>query len=114
MYEFQVDSKVNQLYIYINKYTYVYIIHACVLNRFSRVQLCATLWTVAYQDPLFMGFPRQESWSELPCPPPGDLPDPGIEPVSPESPALAGGFFTTSATWKPQWINNKDKQGPTV
>ena len=50
------------------------------------------LWTAARQDPLFMGFPRQEYWSDLPFPTPGDLPDPGIEPVSP---ALAGGFFTT-------------------
>ena len=48
-------------------------------------------WTVAHQAPLSLGFPRQEDWSGLPCPPPGDLPDPGIEP---ESPALAGGFFT--------------------
>ena len=46
-----------------------------------------------------MGFPRQEYWSGLPCPPPGDLPGPGVEPVSLRSPALAGGFFTTSATW---------------
>ena len=45
-----------------------------------------------------MGFSKQEYWSGLPCPPPGDLPDPGIEPTSPLSPALAGGFFTTSAT----------------
>ena len=50
--------------------------------------------------PLSMGFSRQEYWSGLPCPPPGDLPDPEIEPVSLMSPALAGGFFTTSATWE--------------
>ena len=59
-----------------------------------------TLWTVALQDPLSMGFSRQEYWSGLPRPPPGDLPDPGIEPVSPMSPALAGGFLTASATWE--------------
>ena len=47
-----------------------------------------------------MEFSRQEYWSGLPCPPPGDLPDPGTEPVSLLSPALAGGFFTTSATWE--------------
>ena len=47
-----------------------------------------------------MGFSRQEHWSELPCPSPGDLPDAGIEPVSLTSPALAGRFFTASATWK--------------
>ena len=49
------------------------------LNRFSCVWLCATLWTVAHQAPLSMGFSRQEYWSGLPCLPPGDLPDPGIQ-----------------------------------
>ena len=49
-----------------------------------------------------MGFSRQECWSELLCPPPGDLSDPGIEPVSLKSPELAGRFFTTSATWEAQ------------
>ena len=54
-----------------------------------------TLWTVAHQAPLSMGFPRQEYWSELPFPSPGDLPDPGIEPcVS----CIAGRFFTTEPT----------------
>ena len=47
-----------------------------------------------------MGFSRQELWSGLPFPPPGDPPDPGTEPGSPLSPTLAGGFFTGSATWK--------------
>ena len=47
-----------------------------------------------------MGFSRQEYWSGLPCPPPGDLPNPGMEPASLMSPALAGGFFITSATWE--------------
>ena len=55
----------------------------------------ATLWAVARHIPLFMGFFRQEYWSGLPCPLPGDLPDPGIELVSLMSPALAGKFFTT-------------------
>ena len=50
--------------------------------------------------PLSMGFSRQEHWSGLPCPPPGDLPDPGIEPESLTSPTLAAGFLTTSATWE--------------
>ena len=59
-----------------------------------------TLWTVAHQGPLSMGFFGQGYWSGLPCPPPGDLPDPGIELASLMSPALAGGFFTTSATWE--------------
>ena len=74
-------------------------LHACTLSHFSRVQLFATLWTVANQGPLSMGFTRQENWIGLPCPPPGGLPNPGIEPVSLTSPALAGRFFTTSATW---------------
>ena len=56
---------------------------------------CMTPWTVAHQAPLSMGFPRQEYWSELPLPSPGDLLDPGIRPESPASPTLAGGLFTT-------------------
>ena len=68
----------------------------CVL---SHVQLFATPWTVDLQAPLFMEFSRQEYWSELPFPPSGHLPDPGMEGASLESPALAGGFFTTSAAW---------------
>ena len=55
---------------------------ACVLSRFSRVQLFVTTWTVVHQAPLSMGFSRQEYWSGLPCSPLGDLPDPGLEPVS--------------------------------
>ena len=50
-----------------------------MLSHFSHVQLCATLWTTAQQAPLSMGFSRQEYWSELPCPPLGDRPNPGIE-----------------------------------
>ena len=71
-----------------------------MLSCLSRVQLCATLWIVANQAPLSMGFSRQQSWSGLPCPPPGDLPDPGIERASIMSPALAGGFFITRTTWE--------------
>ena len=52
-----------------------------------------------------MGFSKQEYWSELPCPPPGDLPDPGIELESLVSPALAGRFFTTGAAWKPTCVH---------
>ena len=69
-----------------------------MLSHFSCGHLSATLWTVAYQAPLSMGFSRQEYWSGLPWPPPGDLPDPGIKPASLASPALAGGFFTASTT----------------
>ena len=58
----------------------------------------ATLWTVASQAPLSMGFPRQEYWSELLCPPPRDLPDSRIETASLRSPALSGRFFTSSTT----------------
>ena len=68
--------------------------HACVLSH-SVVCDFVTPWTGAHQDPLSMGFPRQEYLSGLPFPTPGDLPDPGTEPTSLVS---AGGFFTTSAT----------------
>ena len=64
------------------------------------VQLLTTPWTVAHQAFLSMGFSRQEYWNGLPCPPPGDLPDPRIEPVSFKFHALANRFFTTSTTWK--------------
>ena len=70
-----------------------------MLSRFSRVLLCATLWTVACQAPLSMEFSRQEYWGGLPFPPPGDLPDSGTEPASLTSPPLTGGFFTTGTTW---------------
>ena len=74
----------------------------CMLSRFSRVLLFVTPWTVAHQFPLSVGFSRQKYWSGLPCPPPRDLPDPGIKPTSLMSPALASSLFTTSATWKAQ------------
>ena len=54
-----------------------------MLGCFSRVQLFVSPWTVAYRAPLSMRISRQEYWSELPCPPPGDLPHPGTEPMSP-------------------------------
>ena len=66
-----------------------------------------TPWTVACQSPLSMEFPRQEYWSELLFPTPEDLPNPWIEPTSPESFVLTGRFFTTSATWEVQiYIKN--------
>ena len=71
---------------------------SCTLSHFSHVRLFATLWTVACQTPLYMGFPRQEYWSGLPFPPPGDLPPSGIEPAPLTSPALAGRFLAASAT----------------
>ena len=72
----------------------------CMLSHFNCVRLFVMLWTVTHQAPLFMGLSRQEYWSGLPCPPPEDLPDPGIEPAPLLSPALVGGFFTTSTIWE--------------
>ena len=71
-----------------------------MLSRFSHVQPFVTPWTVAHQASLFMEFSRQEYWSGLPLPPPGDLPNPETERTSLKSPALAGGFITTSTTWE--------------
>ena len=71
-------------------------LHCCLK---SRPTLCDPI-DVAHQAPLSMGFSRQEYWDGLPCPPPGDLPETGIEPVSLKSPALARGFFVASATWE--------------
>ena len=74
-----------------------------LLLRRSRVCACAvvshSVWSRGLQ-PLSLGFPRQEDWSELPFPPPGNLPDPGVKLESPVSPALARAFFTTIATWE--------------
>ena len=85
-----------------------------VLSHCSCVRLSATPWTVVCQAPLSIGFSRQEYWSGLPCPPPGDLPNSGIEPVSLMTPALAGRFFTTSTTWeictKIKEVKNKMKK----
>ena len=63
-----------------------------MLSHFSHVRLFATSWAVALQAPLSVGSSRQKYWSGLPCPPPGDLPDPGIKPESLTFLALAGGF----------------------
>ena len=71
--------------------------HTCVLSCFSCVQLFATPWTEVHQAPLSMGFSRQEYWSGLPSPPPGDLPDPGIEPVFPASQVNS---LPTKLLWK--------------
>ena len=73
----------------------------CVFSHFSPVQLFVTLWIVAHQAPLSMGFSRQEYWSGLPFPPPGDLPDPGIRPAFPASPALAGDSLPPSHLGSP-------------
>ena len=73
-----------------------------VVQLLCQVRLFVTPWTVAHHIPLSMGFPRQEYWSGLPFSPPGDLPDPGVEPVFPTSPALAGRFFTAEPSGKPR------------
>ena len=72
-----------------------------MLSR-SVVSDSATSWTVARQAPLSMGFSSQEYWSGLLCPPAGDLPNPGIKPISLMSPALTGRFFTTEPPGKPK------------
>ena len=97
--------------------------HACMLSLFSRVQLFVMPWTAIHQAPLSMGFSRQEYWIGLPFPPPGDLPDPGIEPGSPALQAdslpskppgkpFTSFFFITVRIWKRykypstgKWIN---------
>ena len=81
-----------------------------MLSCFSHVWLFATLWTLAHQAPLFMGFSRQEYWSRLPCPPPGDLPNPEIKPPSLMSPALAGRVFTTSTPWEAWFTISKSRK----
>ena len=74
--------------------------HQIVLSHFSHSRLFAILWAVTYQAPLSMGFSKQEYWSGLPSPPSGNLPNPGMEPMSLKSPALEDRFFTTSTTWE--------------
>ena len=75
-----------------------------MLSHFSCVRLFATLWTRAIQASRSMRFSRQKYWSGLPCLPPGDLPNPGIEPMALKSPALANGFFTTRTT-REAWLS---------
>ena len=75
--------------------------YTCVCAQLlSPVRLLCDPWTVPRQAPLSMGFPREEYWSGLPFPPPGDLPNPGIQLASP---VLAGGFFTTESPGKPNF-----------
>ena len=80
------------------KRLWILLVCVCVCAQLlSRVLLLETPWTVAHQLLLSMGFLRQEYWSGLPFPSPGDLPDPGMESVSPATPTLAGRFFTTES-----------------
>ena len=75
--------------------------HVCVPSHFSCVRLFATLWPVARQAPLSMGFSRQEYWSGVPFAPAGGLPDPGMEPRSLTSPALQGASLPLAQSGKP-------------
>ena len=85
------------------------IVRACVLSHFSSARLFATLWTKAHQAHLSMVLSRQEYWSGLPCPAPGELPNPGVS----CGPCIAGRFFTTEPLGKPKaslhrhsWLNH--------
>ena len=79
----------------------------CDLLFVCEVDISSHLINETPCGPYYMGFPRQGYWSGLLCPPPGDLPDPGIETESLVSPALAGGFFTTSVAWKALCLSSK-------
>ena len=79
-----------------------------VVKLLSRVRLFATPWTVAYQAPPSRGFSRQEYWSGLPFPSPGDLPDPGIEP---RSPALEADALTSEPPGKPENVDSLNQRG---
>ena len=77
------------------------LLRVCCACSLSCVSLFVTPCTIAHEAPQSMEFSRQEYWSGSPFPPPGDLPNAGIEPTSSVSPALAGGFFTTEPPGKP-------------
>ena len=89
-----------------DKYQLFICVYTCMLRRFSRVWLFVTPWTVAHQAPLSMGFSRQEYWSGLLFPSPGNLPDPGIEP---RSPALEADVLTSEPPEKPNCSKPKIK-----
>ena len=81
--------------------------HACLLSCFSHVQLFTTLWTVACQAPLSMGFSGQEYWSGLPCTPPRDLPDSTTAPTAPVAPALQADSLLLSHQGSPQYMHKQ-------
>ena len=90
------------MHAYVHVCMCVWMVRACaVLSRLHVSDSFVSPWTVTTQTPVFVGVSRQECWSGLPFPPPGDLPDPGIEPMSLDSPALAGRFFITEPPGKP-------------
>ena len=84
-------------------YIYVALVCECMLSRFTCVWFCATQWIVDCQAPLSVGFSRQEYWSGLPCPSPGDLSNSGIKP---RCPALWTNSLPTKPLGKPQWVNS--------
>ena len=90
----------NHSFHFINERVFLIGRSGCMQGRFSHVQLFVTLWTVAPQAPPSMGFSREEYQSGLPCPPPGDLPDPGIESL--KSPALAANSLLIVPLGKPR------------
>ena len=93
----------NEIIISLNMKTILFLFSlVCVL---CCIQLFVTLWTVAHQAPLSLEFSWQKYWSVLPFPCPGDLPDTAIKPTSPESPTLAGRFFTTSPPVEALWFS---------
>ena len=101
--------------IHILIYTLTHIIcNVCMLSCFSSVQLFKSLWTVADHAPLSMGFSRQEFYNGRPRPPPGDLPNPGIEPVSLMSPELTGRFFTIGFTWESKEARKRRLSGDSL
>ena len=90
------------LYVYVCMCAYVgmCVWLVCTLSHLTHVRSFGTLWTVAHQTPLSMGFSRQEQWTGLSCPPPGIFLMQGLNPHLLYLPALAGGFFTTGTTWE--------------
>ena len=90
----------------------VAMLNACMFSHSVVSDSILISWAVSLSAPLSLGFPRQEYWSELPFPPPGDLPDPGIKPLSPVSPALAGRLFTTEPPHLNQLHFNLKKNTP--
>ena len=94
----KIHRLVKKLFSFLLPHGHLRVLKVVVVESLSGVQFFATLWTVAQKTPLSMEFTRQEYWSKLPFPPPGDLPDPGIKPTSS---ALAGEFFITEPPGKP-------------
>ena len=86
-----------------------FVMRVCVLSCFSHVLFFSTLWTVAHQAPMPMRFSRQEYWSGLPCPPPGCLPHPGIEALSPLASAMQADSFLLSYQRSPRPFVTENK-----